>query len=154
MAQFADLLIAQGDFATGAVHYSDQYPGDSSARIVVEVTIEDHFPVQAIVDTGGPWCILDPEIAEVVSPDSGLDFQLPQPLKIRGMDYHGMLRRMRITLAADVGDGLEAEAPVFIPILTEGQIWPFPNFLGLSGFLDCIRFAIDPFDNAFYFGLA
>lgn len=31
--------------------------------------------------------------------------------------------------------------------------WRRGNFLGYEGFLNRIRFAIDPSDNSFYFGL-
>ena len=40
----------------------------------------------------------------------------------------------------------------FIPILEPGDVWSHPNFLGLDGFLNHIRFAIDAQENAFYFG--
>jgi hypothetical protein len=33
-----------------------------------------------------------------------------------------------------------------------GLLWDLPNFLGLSGFLERIRFAVDPGSNLFYFG--
>lgn len=52
------------------------------------------------------------------------------------------------------GLDLEVDATAFVPTLPSGERWPDPNFLGLSGFLERIRFAIDPAENAFYFGTA
>jgi len=44
------------------------------------------------------------------------------------------------------------QATFFIPALLPGESWNFPNFLGLDGFLNRIRFAVDPAENIFYFG--
>jgi hypothetical protein len=41
---------------------------------------------------------------------------------------------------------------LFVPEMEPDEVWSYPNFLGLSGFLDRIRFAVDASDNAFYFG--
>ena len=61
---------------------------------------------------------------------------------------------MRIGLEAERGESLDIEATVFVPILPPGETWLHPNFIGLDGFLNRIRFAIDPEENAFYFGSA
>jgi len=54
-------------------------------------------------------------------------------------------------LLADVGQHLELQATVFVPDAEE--LWgDFPSFIGLSGFLERIRFAVDPLTDTFYFG--
>jgi len=54
-------------------------------------------------------------------------------------------------LLADVGEDLELQATVFVPDVEE--FWGnFPAFIGLTGFLERIRFAVDPLNNTFYFG--
>lgn len=58
---------------------------------------------------------------------------------------------MAIGLEAEKGESLTVDATVFVPKL-EDQEWRHPNFIGLSGFLERIRFAIDPDNNYFYFG--
>jgi hypothetical protein len=155
MSQFADLLI-DGHFAAGVATYEDHYPGqEGRANIVLVVSVERQETIEAIVDTGAPWCILDPQIAEQVGSTNDRNAYMPrQGLKIRGITYRGRLQRMWIGLRTDrQGQDLEIEATVFVPTLPPGETWRHPNFIGLSGFLERIRFAVDPEENAFYFGL-
>jgi len=152
MARFTQLLIS-GNFAIGATHYEDIYPGEEqSAHVVLTVGVEDGLAIQAIVDTGAPWCILDPGL---VGPPGEVPagYEPERRLLIRGTWYNGRLLRMRIGLQAENGgDDLEIDATVFVPALPPGDLWPHPNFIGLDGFLNRIRFAVDPGENAFYFG--
>ena len=73
-------------------------------------------------------------------------------LHVRGMAYEGALVRAAVALQATRGADLEIEGTFFIPRLTPGEVWPWPNFLGLEGFLSRIRFAVDTAENVFYFG--
>jgi len=41
---------------------------------------------------------------------------------------------------------------MFIPQLQSGESWLLANFLGLSGFLERVRFAVDPANCMFYLG--
>ncbi len=59
----------------------------------------------------------------------------------------GRLERTQIELVADEGDGLSIDATVFV-----SPDWSGDNFIGYSGFLERIRFGVDPSDNYFYFG--
>jgi len=59
----------------------------------------------------------------------------------------GTLHRGPIRLHADEGEPLDVDATVFI-----SPDWQGPNFLGYEGFLQRIRFAVDPETNLFYFG--
>jgi len=147
-----DFSLFDCGFAFGSVTYIDRYPGDEqNARIVVSVTIAGGHTTPMIVDTATPWCILDPEIAEAL----GLmaDSYAPsRRLTIRGTPYQGMLVRVPITIQPTNGGQLAAEATFFIPTLEPGDVWSHPNFLGLDGFLNHIRFAVDAQENTFYFG--
>mgnify|MGYP001127612634 CR=1 FL=1 len=149
MTRFDDLLIG-GHFATDVTTYDDFYPGDEdNARIVTTVSIAGSVTTQAIVDTGAPWCILHPELAESVGIRAHSGYEPSRKLFVRGISCAGRLHRVLIGLRGEkLGNDLEVEATVFVP---DGE-WPHPNFLGLSGLLDRIRFAIDPAENAFYFG--
>ncbi|MBD2182745.1 hypothetical protein H6G03_17015 [Planktothrix sp. FACHB-1375] len=70
---------------------------------------------------------------------------------IRGMRLDGSIARMSITFRAQEGESLTQEATVFVPDVEE--YWGnFPSFIGLAGFLERIRFAIDPLTDTFYFG--
>jgi hypothetical protein len=70
MTLFSADLFNTG-FATGVVTYQDAYPGqESAARIVIPLVIAAQLRIRAIVDTGAPWCVLDPGIAEsIIEPE-------------------------------------------------------------------------------------
>lgn len=60
----------------------------------------------------------------------------------------GSLVRVPFTLLADEGEELVSEGLFFVtPDWPEGM-----TFLGYSGLLDSIRFALDPQVNDFFFG--
>ncbi|OCR01344.1 hypothetical protein BCD67_12460 [Oscillatoriales cyanobacterium USR001] len=70
---------------------------------------------------------------------------------IRGMRLDGSIIRVNMTLPADEGDDLDVDATVFIPDVEE--YWGnFPSFIGQIGFLERMRFAVDPATDTFYFG--
>lgn len=153
MSRFPDILNC--GFASGVARYDDRYPGQEQFARIVVVIGTDTFPnIQAIVDTGAPWCILDPEIASLgAAAELDEDADLIR-LGIRGEIYEGRLVRAQIILYAEEGDTLEVETTIFVPKLENGTSWRHPNFIGLGNFLDRICFAVDPHpdENAFYFG--
>ena len=141
-------------FATGSITYTyaPATPQDVTNRIQlpIVVTMDSSFETLAVLDTGAPYMILDPTIAETIGfrPEQSLG-QIS--MQIRGQKMPGSLVRLNISLEAQQGQDLTVEATTFIPNLKE-QWGNFPSFLGLSGFLERIRFAIDPLTNTFYFG--
>lgn len=153
MPRFPDILRC--GFASGVARYDDRYPGQEKyARIVVVIGVGNFPNIQAIVDTGSPWCILDPEIA-ILDEAAELDDDAEVVrLVIRGEIYEGRLIRTEVVLYAKEGETLEVETTVFVPRLENGISWQHPNFIGLGNFLDRICFAVDPHpdENAFYFG--
>lgn len=155
MARYSELLIG-GNFASGATPYEDHYYGESerAARIVLTVIINDRVTTRAVLDTGAPWSILNPETAE----DLGLTEAAPHTSLpgnvIRGITYPGRLHRVKIILPAEDGSSLEIEPSIFVPQLQPGEEWGPPNFIGMGSFLDHVRFAIDPAENIFYFSEA
>jgi hypothetical protein len=152
MVQFNTSLV-DGGFAVGWTLYDDCYPGDEdNARIVLTVTIAGNHSIPMIVDTGSQWCILNPELAEAWGLMSAALYAPSRRLGVRGIFYYGTIVRAPIVLQATNGQELSVDATLFIPRLAPGETWSSPNFLGLSGFLSHIRFAIDAQENAFYFG--
>ena len=153
MTKFTQLLIS-GNFASGVTYYQDYYSSQENiARVVLTVTVEERLTVEAVLDTGAPWCILDPAIVEQLDLAGNADYEPDGRLMIRGTLYAGRLLRMRIDLRDEYEENdLEIEATVFVPTLAPGETWLSPNFIGLDGFLNRIRFAVDPAENAFYFG--
>ena len=147
------ISLGPDEFAQGATKYIDIYPGDRDNRIVVHAKFGLTVPTWAIVDTGAPWCILSPEDSEGLDDVYRTKYTELKDFKIRGDSCNGWLYRMPISLEAEEGTGITVEATVFIPELAPHQVWEdIPNFLGLGGFLERIRFAVDPEHNLFYFG--
>jgi hypothetical protein len=147
-------LVGADKFAQGKLTYSDHLGNESRiARIVVTAVFGHNVPITAIVDTGAPWCIVGPEEAEGIDPNY-LDDGVPgNETLVRGNWYQGNLYRVPVTLVDENrGTDVTVEATVFIPTLRSDEKWPHPNFLGLDGFLNRLRFAVDPSENAFYFG--
>lgn len=136
----------------GRTEYWDHHPNERHPRIVLPVRFGDQIrPTLCILDTGAPVCILEPEKAAPL----GLkleDALQSYELNIRGNTYFGHVHRITITLEALEGQPLSTDATVFVPELEHWQSYSFPNFLGLQGFLERIRFAVDPVTNSFYFG--
>jgi hypothetical protein len=119
----------------------------AEARILVRVRPEPGAdPVLAIVDTAAPWCIFTPDVGSTLL--KHLD-SVPGPIALstRLGVFRGGLYRGTIVLAAEQGEHLDVDATIFL-----APDWPGPNFLGYQGFLQRIRFAVDPESNLFYFG--
>jgi len=145
------LQLDGAQFTVGRSRFVDRLPGtvEGSARIYVKV-VPDNLgqPVLAALDTGAPWCVFEPEIADAI----GLLDPVEVPARLRAWsgEWDGHLKRVLVTIPADDGEGesLEVEATVFVC-----PDWPAGmNFLGYSGLLERIRFAIDSQENFFYFG--
>jgi hypothetical protein len=154
MARFSRPLFAS-HFATGVLRYKDYYPDEENdARIVLPVRVAGHIAAHAIMDSGAPWCVFNPSLARMAVPSSEFRYPATHRLLIRGIWYWGLLFRIGLTLKAEEGEDFEVDATVFVASLRPNESWPHPNFIGLDGFLNRIRYAIDPAENAFYFGLA
>ncbi len=146
------LFGANGEvFAKGAVgyEYSPATPTDTTNRIILEVIIQG-VRTRAVVDTGAPYVICSPQIAKLVgvNPETIL---ARENMIIRGKIISGFVVRLNIQLQAEIGENLDVDSTVFVP--DSDDVWGnFPSFIGLAGFLERIRFAIDPNTDTFYFG--
>lgn len=148
-----NLPLGPDEFAQGVVRYSDVDPSQQQRRMIVPVTFGDTVTTFAIIDTGSPWCVLGPDDAKGLTVGYRIEEEGPQTLWLRGgYKCTGWLYRIPVSLEAEEGTGITIEALVFIPKLDASQEWFVPNFLGLDGFLERIRFAVDPEHNLFYFG--
>ncbi len=138
----------------GAMHYHDYYPGDETQeRIVLNIYVGDYPQfIPAIVDTASPWCILNPSIFEIEEVKNCAVYPTDVNLLIRGERQKGKLYQLPIHLEALIGESLDVPSTVFVPT----DKYTMPNFIGLGGFLNRIRFAIqpgEPGENLFYFGV-
>ncbi len=136
----------------GAMHYHDYYPGDETQeRIVLNIYVGDYPQfIPAIVDTASPWCILPSSMFEEVK--NYAKYIMDDMVKIRGLNCKGKLYQLSIHLEALIGESLDVPSTVFVPT----DKYTMPNFIGLGGFLNRIRFAIqpgEPGENLFYFGV-
>ena len=105
------------------------------------------------MDTGAMWCILDPALVHQMGLSDANSYEPETKLVIRGIPHDGRLMRTGIGLRDEYGENdLEVDATVFVPTLASAETWSHPTFVGLDGFLNRIRYAVDPLENAFYFG--
>ena len=116
------------------------------------VLFEDQ-QVMAVLDTGAPYSICTPQIADII----GLKREL-NDVDIRLIVAHlgevrGYLKRMTVRFLAYEGESLDIDATAFVPDLSP-EDWDstFPSFIGLTNCLELVRFAVDPANNTFYFG--
>ena len=145
------LLFPDGEyFAIGAINYAYRPPiTNDTNRIIIGVYVEDII-TEAVLDTGAPYPIISPKIAK----QAGLNRVKPLERKtmvVRKMKLEGSIIRLNMTLPADEGEDLTVDATAFIPDVEE--YWgDFPCFIGQIGFLERIRYAVDPATDTFYFG--
>ena len=120
---------------------------EPTAKVFVRVVIGDlDLPVIAQLYTGAAWSVLDSRIAGLLGL---LDMDGPsRVMETRFGKKTGRLIKVPIRFLADEGTSLDIEGTFFIC-----PDWPpGPIFLGYSGLLDAVRFALDPQVNHFYFG--
>lgn len=135
----------------GMVPFRDRWRGDTSARIVLSACARDvdgdPLSLEFVVDTGAPWSIIDPELQGRLQ---GVPADEETTIICRGQRIRGNIIRTPI-IFGDPGFGeIEIQDMVLFPKLDADDIWPFPNFLGLSA-LNRLRWALEPDLNRFYF---
>jgi hypothetical protein len=129
--------------------YYDHLPqrSEPTAKVYVRILFEglDRL-VTAQVDTGAAWSAVGSDVAE----ELGLFGHPGDAARMRtsfGVK-EGVLVRVPLRLMAEEGESLDVNGTFFVcPDWPEGL-----TFLGYSGLLDSIRFALDPQVNDFYFG--
>ncbi len=133
-------------FAVGCASFADTDQTESSPKIYVRISLQNlRAPVLAQLDTGAAWSVLNVEIARRIgvldAPGESL------ALSTRTGKVLGKLVRAPVSLVADAGESLDLDATFFV-----SPDWRRGTFLGYSGLLERIRFAVDPYQNLFYFG--
>jgi hypothetical protein len=142
------LTLYGGAFTCGRARFVDSAPRwlEPTAKIFVRLQLGGVQPVLAQLDTGAAWSILAPDVAD----EARIPMETGDPtlLSTRLGLKKGYLVRVGFSLVADEGQPLHTEGTFFVsPDWPEGR-----TFLGYSGLLDSIRFALDPQRNHFYFG--
>ena len=141
---------------TGSALFRISHEIDSwRVTVAVRCRIERLESSLALLDTGAEWSVIGGDIAAEIRDEIG------QPIESSRMRTHlgsidGSLHHVNITLLAgeeDSGDDLTVETTSFV-----SEEWEGPVVLGYRGFLERIRFALNPGvvpgEQIFYFGLA
>jgi len=136
-------------FTTGWATYRDFDPENRSRKQGFYVQVA--FPgssggsLYAFIDTGTPYCVFNTAVVE----NLGLSFDEGEKIVLRTAygPFEGIVQRVMIRLIAEHGESLNIDASVFV-----AADWQLGNFLGYTGFLERLRFAVDPGTNTFYFG--
>ena len=133
-------------FARGRSRYLDQELDRSSKTPSIYIQIEfNGRRVLAKLDTGAAWSMINAELAE--------DLKLfdkdgqPEVISTRLGNVKGKLVRTTTRVVADEGESVDVHSTVFV-----SQEWTAGTFVGYTGLLERIRFAIDPEKNMFMFG--
>lgn len=103
------------------------------------------FSFLALLDTGAPWTLINAELADELELFSlgGLE---PSTRTAQGL-IRGTLTRVNLELVASEGRSAAVDATILV-----SRDWAGPNILGLTGFLERLRFGLDPAVNEFHFG--
>lgn len=122
---------------------------ENNNRIFIQIEVEG-LPIEAVLDTGGIYCVLHPVMADQIGFDQSQALGTHSQ-RIRGNPYNGNLFKANLAIQAEEGEGLLQEVTVFVPDATDDEWGDLPSFLGLTGCLEFIRFAVDPSRDQFYF---
>jgi hypothetical protein len=94
----------------------------------------------AMLDTGAHWTLLGPEHMELLRDELGEGLEAIR-MSTRLGEFPGTLHRLPIRLLADQGTDIMVDATCLAL-----EQWPGPSILGFSGFLERVRFALEPGD--------
>jgi predicted aspartyl protease len=142
------LQFASGEtFATGECQCRSgtARSGDPLTRLIIPIRLGE-INTEAVLDTGGAYLILHPELAAELGwdPSRGLG---NIRMSVRGSSIEGVLHRYEVTIPAMVGTPLTFEATVFVP-----SYWDLPAYMGWHGCLERVRVAVDPVAEILFFG--
>lgn len=137
-------------FALSRVSYLDALPGGLTrrdAKVYVRIAVgSPAVKTTAMLDTGSTYSVLDADLAD----DLGAFDEADAP-ELDMVTRHGLLRgrliRRQVWLLAEEGESLEVDATFWV-----SRAWRSGHFLGYVGFLQRVRFALDPETNQLYFG--
>jgi predicted aspartyl protease len=98
-----------------------------------------------LVDTGATWSILVPDAASVlgVSRSEGME----TTVQTADGPCRGVVAKVDLEIPAQDGEALRVQCSVFLT-----ADWRRGPVIGYRGFLDHIRFAVEPVERSFYFG--
>ena len=93
-----------------------------------------------MLDTGARWTLIGSELIELLGDELGEGLEAVT-MSTRLGRFQGTLHRLPIRLLADQGTDITVNATCLAL-----KTWEGPNILGFTGFLERLRFALDPAD--------
>lgn len=144
----------QGVFASSRARYElkSSSEDDPDERIHLRVLVRGRREarIEAVLDTGAPYCLIPPWAAELAQLETGGGLRT-LAMRVRGGTVRGVIDRLGVRLLADEGKDVELDVTALIldPASAAGRL---PAFVGLKNCLEAIRFGVDPFSETFYFG--
>jgi len=118
-------------------------------RLLVAIhCIVDGLPLASfgLLDTAAEWCVLPSDAVATLELDPAAGERVR--LETRFGLFAGGLQRIPLTFVATEGQALTIDATWFV-----AADWSGPLVLGWKGCLERMRFALDPAEERFYFGL-
>lgn len=144
------LELAGQSFTTGVLTYFDDPDGqrpDASIYIPINIPVgADSFTVFAFLDTGAPYFIVGPDVIEALNLKP-VNAAAKIELRTRLGLIKGFLDSVDLVIPAEEGDSLRIGVTVFA-----SEEWSAGAFLGYSGCMSNMNFALRPVNNQFFFG--
>jgi hypothetical protein len=141
---------AMGPWSTSSSRYrvATEHEG-TLLTVAVRCMLADlPFENQALLDTAAAWSIVGGDIADMLGPRLG-DPGQTMILSTRIGRIRGELHELEVVLVAERGESLSVTGSVLV-----APGWTGPIVLGYRGFLERLRFALDPGagpDDAWFF---
>lgn len=99
----------------------------------------------ALLDTGAEWSLIGGETAELLQDQFGSIIKNITYITRAG-EFQATLRRLPIRLLADEDCGTDIFVEATVAVAPD---WKGPNVIGYSGFLERVRFALEPETSAY-----
>ena len=142
----ANLFLQTGGHSTawssGAARYFTDHNSGNRTLSVAVICRLGNLEVKdiALCDTGADWSVISGETAELLEEYLGPPIR-SVPMTTRFGRLEGDLRNLDIHLLADPDMGTDVRVESTVLVIKE---WPGPTVLGFHGFLEKLRFALDP----------
>jgi hypothetical protein len=134
------------EYTGRAAYYPNHSIGAQPLLMAVACFVEPlERPVYALFDTAAEWCVLPPNLCELLNIEV-IEGQGDTLLSTRFGLMQGRLERVPVTLFAAEGDPLTVQATCFVC-----ADWPGPTVIGWRGYLERINFGFNNTEEAFYF---
>lgn len=135
-------------FAIGAAGFQDHSDDHSEIADKIWIRLQpavSSFAFLAQLDTGAVWTLLPTELMEQLGELE--DLGATSSLQTARGRFTGPLVRATFKILPSRGDEVSVDATILA-----ARNWPGPPLLGYRGFLERVRFGLDPTRNEFLFG--